>query len=268
MAWRLRTKLASISDVYQQVIGQASTQYVTGQLVGYTIAAGTQYAGILQQISTQTGQPTHIVDSVDPQPYNGQSEFNVNGKNSSPLRPATPLLTTANGEKLLLNPINPLQLYDCDVVPCYNRVTPAANTTVANVIISNTDNNTTPVTYATSNGALVGATVYLPEQDWQGVVTADVYSSSSYTGSTAGRTLTIQPPPPRACTTGDTVSVLPFGCGALVKWDPTNFSTTISNVLADATGGLAYVREINMQYPSNLRGSLAQVTCSIKSPVQ
>lgn len=250
MAWKLRSR-AGMDDLYEHIQGKASTQYITGAMykVPVTTTAG---SGTPVVLSGQTDQPFMMIDSVETQPYNGQSLSNVNGSNASPLRPATPLLTTTAGEKVLGIIIDPSLIFECDVVPLIGGATGAT-------ALSNSNAAQAICAYGGSTGDLTGGCVYLPEQDWQGVITSSAVSGSNVT-------LVFTPPAPRACTTGDTVQALPFGVGAAPKWDSTNPHLGLSNAVADVTGGNVLVRKVRMQFGSP-KGSLASVACAIKSPI-
>lgn len=242
MAWRRSSPAnTSSSDIVEYLLGKASTQYVSGGMVKMS-------AGLPVALTGQTDTPFGIVQVMNIQPYNGQNEGNVNGINASPLRPATPLLTTTVGEQIGIIP-TPGSIFDCDVTPLLNRVAAAANTNKAQAIC----------VYGGSTSDLNGGYVYLPEQDWQAIITTSAVSAGSVT-------IVFAPAAPRACTTGDTVSALPFSIGFSVKWDAINFDTQVSNAVADNTNGNALIREVHMEN-GNPRGSSAVVSCQIKSPI-
>lgn len=251
MAWRLKSRNV-IDDVYVHLIGKASTQYVTGALykVPVTTTAG---SGTPVVLSGQTDQPFMLVDSLDIQPYNGQSMGNVNGKNLSPLRPATDLLTTTVGERVMGILIDPSLIFECDVTPLLGGASAGAaavtNTNVAQAIAA----------YGGSTGDFTGGVVYLPEQDWQGIITSSAVGGGNVT-------LVFTPPAPRACTVGDTIQALPFGVGAAPKFDSTAPSTTLSNAVADVGGGNVLVTKVEMQFGAT-KGTVAHVSCRIKSPI-
>ncbi len=254
MAWRLRSRIDS--DTYESIQGKASIQYVTGSLLKVINGAlNTADTGLPIALAGATDVPQYMVDSMNPQPYNGQSLQNVNGVAASPLRPATDLLTTTAGERLLCVPINPTLLFDCDVVPTFNgiAVSNISNTLKNTVIIPSTDNSADTVTAIT--GDFTGCAVYLPEQDWQAVVITSVVAASRIT-------VVFSPPAPRAAVFGDTCSLLSFGLGAMPQWDETNPSLTVSNETDANAGGLVVVRAIDMAHGAT-KGSLATVTCAI-----
>lgn len=242
MAFRLKSR-AGIDDLILHVQGKASTQYVSGALYKTTDGLPVVLAG-------QTDQPFMLIESMAIQPYNGQSLGNVNGSNVSPLRAGTELLTTTVGEKVLGIPISPALDIVCDnVTPLLSLVAAAANTNRAQAICA----------YGGSSGDLTGGVVYLPEQDWQGVITGSAVSGGNVT-------IVFTPQAPRACTTGDYVSAVAFGVGDLVKWDSTAPQTTLSNAVADVSGGLFQVHKVEMQFGAT-KGSVTQVTGRIKNPV-
>lgn len=242
MAFRLRSR-AGIDDLMLHIQGAASTQYVSGALYKTTNGLPVVLAG-------QTDQPFILIESMAIQPYNGQSQGNVNGLNTSPLRAGTELLTTTVGERVIGIPIDPSIDIVCDsVTPLLNRVAAEANTNRAQAICA----------YGGSTGDFTGGTVYLPDQDWQGVITASGVAGGSVT-------IVFTPQAPRACTIGDYVSAVPFGVGDLVKWDGTNPQLVLSNAVADVSGGLFSVHKVEMQHGAT-KGSVTHVIGRIKNPV-
>lgn len=243
MAFTLTNKLVSNQEILEWIQGAASTQYTKDALVKMS-------AGLPVNLAGQTDQPYGLVQEMDIQPYNGQSLGNVNGANLSPLRPATDMLTTTVGEKIGIIPISPGLLLDNDYTPLKDRVAAVANTTKSQAIIA----------YAGSTGDFTGGTVYLPDQDWQGIIT-----SSAVAGGNA--TLVFAPAAPRACTTGDVVSASPLGPGATTKFASSNPQLGISDAVADVGGGMVMVRKIAGQYGAN-KGDLFRATVQIKAPMQ
>lgn len=241
MVWTLTDKI--FQDRTEWVQGTASTTYTKDSLVKMS-------SGLPVNLSGQTDQPYGFMQEMDPQPYNGQSEGNVNGKNASPLRPATDMLSTTAGERFMLVPVYPGLLLDTDLTPLLNRVAATSNTNTAQAIC----------TYGGSTGDFTGGIVYLPDQDWQGVITSSAVSAGAVT-------LVFAPPAPRACTTGDVISAVPFGVGSSPKFNSSNPHLGLSNAVADNSGGNVLVKKVAGQYPPSLRGSLFRITCQIKSPI-
>jgi hypothetical protein len=245
MAFRLKSR-AGVDDQYIHIQGSASTQYTPGNLLKMV-------NGLPVVIAGQTEQPFMLFEKMRLQPYNGQSMGHVNGSNASPLRPGTEDLTTTAGQRLIGIPLNSSLMIETDVVPLLGGasggVAAAANTNKAQAICA----------YGGSTGDLTGGIVYLPDQDWQGVITAS--------GVAAGDvTIVFTPPAPRACTTGDTVQAIPFGVGDKVKWDGSTPESKLSNAVADVSGGLFLVCQVDMQY-GNPKGSLALVVGRITDPI-
>lgn len=244
MAFRLKTR-GGVDDLYIHVLGAASTQYTAGAL-------GKMVSGLPAHLAGQTDQPFMLIEQMTTAPYGGQSMSNVNA--GGPLRPATALLTTTAGERLIGIPVNPAVQFQTDITPLIGGAAGGAaaqaNASKSTVIVN--------VGSATT-GQLTGGVVYLPEQDWQAIIT------SSPVAANIG-TLTIQPPAPRACTTGDTVQIIPFGPGAAPKWASVNPHLGLSNAIADNTGGLFLVTEVAAQY-GNPKGSSMAVSGIIKSPI-
>lgn len=245
MAWTIKSKLDSTQEIMEWIQGSASTAYVKDSLVMIT-------AGLPVTLTGQTGQPYGVAQEIDIQPYNGQSSGNVNGANASPLRPSTAdqMTTTTVGEKLGIVPVTPGLLLDTDVVPLLNRVAAKTNATAGAAVC----------TAAGSDDDYNGGIIYLPDQDWQAVIT-DVDASAG------DLTFTFAPPAPRACTVGDVISAMPFGLGFAPKFSAAAPHLTLSNTVADNSGGNVLVRKVAGQHGS-LKGSLFRVTCEMKSPVQ
>lgn len=243
MAFTLTNKLLSSQEILEWIQGTASTTYTKDSLVKMTTGAPVNISG-------QTDQPYGLVQEMDPQPYNGQSLGNVNGVNLSPLRPATDMLTTTAGEKIGIIPIVPGLLLDNDLTPLIDRVAASANSTKSQAIC----------TYGGSTSDLNGGTVYLPDQDWQGIISTSAVSAGAVT-------IVFNPPAPRACTTGDVVSASPLGPGATTKFASSNPHLGLSNAVADIGGGMALVRKVAGQYGAN-KGDLFRITAQIKAPMQ
>lgn len=243
MAWTLTDKSASVQERMEWIIGAASTQYTKDSLVKMS-------NGLPANLAGQTDQPYGFVQEMDIQPYNGQTMYNVNGVNTSPLRPATEMKTTTAGEAIGIVPITPGLLLNTDVTPLLNRVAANSNSTTSQALCA----------YGGSTGDFTGGIVYLPDQDWQGIVT-----SSAVAGGVV--TLVFTPAAPRACTTGDVISAMPFGVGFSPKFDSSNPHLTLSNAVADNSGGNVLVKKVAGQYGSS-RGSLFRVTVQIKAPLQ
>jgi len=245
MAFRLKSR-AGINDLIERLQGKKSTQYVLGSLCKMT-------DGVPVVIAGATEQPFLLVENMDIQPYNGQSLGNVNGLNLSPLRPVTELLTTTKGEQITGIPIHDMQDIETDLAPLLGGATIGATAVV------NTNKAAAVAAYGGSTGDFTGGTVYLPEQDWQGIVETSVVGAGNVT-------LVFNPPAPRACTTGDTIQALPFGPGDKVKWDATTPELLISSAAADVTGGLFQVHQIDMSQ-GKPKGTSALVSGRITSPI-
>lgn len=243
MAYRLSSRNA-VDDLMYWTQGAASTTYVKGSLAKIT-------NGLPVALSGQTDQPFMFIESLDPQPYNGQSLGMVNGINLSPLRPAVDMVTTVVGEKIGGIQINSSLLFECDVAPLLSRVAAVVNTITSQAICA----------YAGATGDFTGGIVYLPDQDWQGVVTSSAVAGGNVT-------LVFSPAAPRACTTNDVVSAITFGVGAAPKFDSVAPSTTLSNAFADKTGGNVMVTKVNFAaLTGQTAGSSCVVTQRIKSPI-
>lgn len=242
MAWTLTDKF--FQEKFEWIQGSASTQYVKDSLVKMS-------SGLPVVLSGQTDQPYGVVQEMDPQPYNGQTMGNVNGKNLSPLRPATDMLTTTVGERIGIVPIFAGLELDNDLTPLLNRVAATSNSSTSQAICA----------YGGSTGDFTGGIVYLPDQDWQGVVTSSAVAAAAVT-------LVFAPPAPRACTTGDVVCAIPFGVGNSPKFASSNPQLGLSNAVADISGGNVLVRKVAGQYgPPSTRGSLFRITCQMKAPI-
>lgn len=244
MAFRLSSR-NSADDMIEWLQGIASTTYVKGSL--YVMLAG------LPSIATsQTAVPYAIAETLDPQPYNGQRAFNINGSVASPLRPAVEMKTTTAGERVGFIPLDSNLRFDTDVTPLINRAAAAVNVTVGQVITA----------YAGATSDFNGGIVYLPDQGWQGVVVTSVVAAGNVT-------LVFVPPAPRAATTGDVVSALPFGVGFSPQFPAgATLPTTLSNVVAEATGGPLIVRKVDFAPLSGATdGASAVVTVQFEDKV-
>jgi len=235
-------KVYEMQERLEWLQGAASTLYVKGAL--YKMSAGLPVV-----LSGQTDQPFGLCQEMDPQPPNSASMGNVNGFYSSPLRPATDMMTTTAGEKIGFVPIAAALLLQNDITPLLNRVAAGSNSTASQAICA----------YGGSTGDFTGGIVYLPEQDWQGVITSSAVSGGNVT-------LVFAPAAPRACTTGDTVSAVPLAVGSLIKFASSSPQLGLSNAVADVGAGNALVRKIQGNFGSP-KGSLFRITVQMKSPI-
>ena len=243
MAWTLTSKLLPAQEGIEWLQGTASLLHVVGAL--YKMVDGLPVV-----IAGQTEQPFGVYQNMDPQPYNGQSGYNINGVNASPLRPATENTTTTKGERCAFIPLTPGLVLDTDLTPLLSRVAAAANTNTAQAICA----------YGGSTGDFTGGIVYLPEQDWQGIITAS--------GVAAGNvTIVFTPAAPRACTTGDVVSAICFGVGDSPKFASSSPELGLSNAFADIASGLVMVRKVQGQFGAT-KGSAFRISCQMKAPLQ
>lgn len=242
MAFRLKSR-AGIDDLYIHVLGAASTQYVAGSLAKMS-------AGLPVILAGQTDQPFMLIEQLTTQPYGGQT-LNVN--NGGPLRPATALLSDTTGQRLMGIPINPALVIETDLVPLLGGASGGA------AALSNATKAQAICAYGGSTGDFTGGVVYLPEQDWQGIITSSAVGAGNVT-------LVFTPPAPRACTVGDTIQAQCFGPGAAPKWASSNPQLGLSNAVADKSGGLFLVTGMAMQY-GNPKGANTIVSGQIKSPI-
>lgn len=142
------------------------------------------------------------------------------------------LVTAATDEKVLPVINVQQQVFEMQFTPLIDAGACGSNSTATQAIA---------VLTAGSSSDLVGGLVYSHSTDEVRVITANTYSGGNVTLTVAGAFA-------KALTTGDKISVVPFGFGSTaVRLTGTTGAVALDATIAGASGGHANIYSVNMK---------------------